>query len=351
MQPALTAESRDSSFELLRIIAMFSIVIFHFAIHGGFNFPVNSITLNKLYYQFLCMGGNIGNNIFILISGYFLVKSKEIKVQKILDLWLKMFFYGVVFFLLFTFLHIEKFSVKGAIKTLVPIPFGGWWFAQTYFVLYLFHPYVNILLKSFSKEDYKKFLILIFISWSIIPTFTTSPFQGNSLINFICLYSLAGYFSLWEKDFGSKKFIFYGLFFIMLNFLSAIFLDVVGLKISIAGKHALYFIEPRHEVGMMRPFTILATVCLLIGFRSLKIRYNKIINIIASATFGVYLIHEHYFVRPFLWLKVFKNFSFQDSPYLIPYSIGVAILVYVLCTFIELGRSKIFRLISNGKFS
>ena len=74
-------------------------------------------------------------------------------------------------------------------------------------------------------------------------------------------------------------------------------------------------------------------------------------TVAASATFGVYLIHDNNLVRPFLWRVVFKNASFQNSPYLIPYSIGVVILVYVACTAIEILRSKIFKIISCSKLS
>ena len=100
---------------------------------------------------------------------------------------------------------------------------------------------------------------------------------------------------------------------------------------------------------MMKPFTILAAISLLLGFRKINISYNKFINILAFATFGVYLLHDSNLSRPFLWLTIFKNASFQESPFLIPYSIAVIFIVYIVCTFIELLRSKIFKLLSFGK--
>ena len=208
--------------------------------------------------------------------------------------------------------------------------------------MYLIHPYLNVLLHSFNKADYKKFLLTIFLYWSIIPTFTKSHFESSNLINFICLYSLAGYFRLWAKDFGDKKYIFYGSIFITINFMSTILFDLLGLKFPIFGKGAAYFYD------MMRPFTILAASSLLLGFRKLDVKYNKLINKLASATFGIYLIHDNYLTRPFLWHTVFKNASFQESSYLIPYSIAVIFIVYILCTLIELLCSKIFKTISFG---
>ena len=321
------------------------IVAHHFAVHGGFEFPIASVTINRLWQQFIFMGGSLGNNIFVLISGYFLIKSNGIKINKIFALWLKVFFYSVLIFAVFTLSGFHAFSWKEAISSLLPITRGNWWFASAYFVLYLIHPYLNTLLRRFSRDEYKKFLIMMFLYWSIIPTFLITSFCGSSLVDFMCLYSLAGYVRLWAKDFGNKKFICYGIGFIALNFLSAILFDFVGIKIPVFGKGAMYF------YGMMKPFTLFATFCLLCGFSGLKIKNNKLINILASATFGVYLIHDSGLVRPFLWLTVFKNASFQNSPYLIPYSIGVVILVYIVCTAIEILRSKIFKIISCGRLS
>ena len=42
----------------------------------------NGITINKMIIQFLSIGGEIGVNCFILISGYFLVDS-QFKTKKL----------------------------------------------------------------------------------------------------------------------------------------------------------------------------------------------------------------------------------------------------------------------------
>ena len=324
---------------------MLMIAAHHFAVHGRFRFPLETITLNRLYQQFMLMGGSLGNDIFVIISGYFLVKSSALNFRRLFNLWLRLFFYSVTIYCMFLFSGLITFDLKTAVKVLMPLTRTQWWFASTYFVMYLIHPYINKLLNSFSREDYKKFLTAILIYWCIIPTLTKSSFQSSQLINFICLYSLAGYVRLWADDFGDKKFIWLGFSFIILNFLSVIVFDIIGLKFTFLGQKALYLCE------MMRPFTILAVLCLLIGFKHIDIKHNRIINIIASATFGVYLIHDNNFVRPFLWVNLFRNASFQDSPYLIPYSIAVIFIVYISCTTIELIRSKIFRILSEGKLS
>ena len=72
-----------------------------------------------------------------------------------------------------------------------------------------------------------------------------------------------------------------------------------------------------------------------------NIKYNKIINTISGASFGVYLIHEHDYVRTFLWQDILSVYKFSNSLFLIPYTIYVILIVFTICTLIELIRINI----------
>ena len=343
--PIVRKQERNSSLELLRIVAMLMIVTYHFSSHGGFNFPTDSITLNRLYFQFTRIFGALGNDIFVMLAGYFLVKSESTKILKLFNLWLRIFFYSVICYCVFVFLGYKIFSPIRLLKSMMPISHRLYWFPTVYLVLYVLHGWLNIFLHRLTHEEYKKFLLTLFILWSVIPALLPSNFEGSHLTQFIFLYSLAGYFRLWEKDFGSRRFILYGIIFIAVNYSTAIIFDIIGLKIK------FFAVKAEHFYMMVMPLTICASLCFLLGFRSLKIPHSKVINTIASAAFGVYLIHDNGFVRPFLWREVFRNASFQNSPYLIPYSLAVILIVYISCTILELIRSKIFRTLTRGYLS
>lgn len=63
---------RSSNIELLRIIAMFMVVLGHYYVKGGF--PDDSLmNTSKLVMQFLGSWSKIAVDIFVIISGYFLV--------------------------------------------------------------------------------------------------------------------------------------------------------------------------------------------------------------------------------------------------------------------------------------
>ena len=265
-------------------------------------------------------------------------------------MWIKILFFSLAVFVLLSYTEPGYFTIKGLLKCFMPVTHRRWWFLSTYFLMYLLHPYLNIFLHAMSRDEYKEFLLAAGFYFSIIPVITKSEFGYSELSMFLYFYCLAGYVRLWADNFGSKKYIFYGFALMGLNFLSAFVLDVIGLKIPFAANNSEYFLFGGRP-GMMRPLNIISAFCMFIGFNKLNIAPNRVINIIASATLGVYMLHENGFSINFLWRDVFDFPSFQNSPYLIPYSLACVIVVYISCTIIELLRSKIFRTLTRGYLS
>ena len=90
-------EKRLSNFELLRIISMILIVSSHYVLHAP-EFT-KGLTVNKYILDFISLGGKIGVNCFILITGFFLVKS-EFKLDKFIKLIMEVFTYSIFMFVM-----------------------------------------------------------------------------------------------------------------------------------------------------------------------------------------------------------------------------------------------------------
>ena len=76
-------EVRQSNFELLKIIAMIFIVTHHFVAKNAFNVDtqINGITFNKLFLQLIGNHAFIGNNLFFMISAWFLCDKEELSIK------------------------------------------------------------------------------------------------------------------------------------------------------------------------------------------------------------------------------------------------------------------------------
>lgn len=333
-------KDRNSSIELLRIIAMVMIVFHHFSVHGGFDFDYRVITIPRLWYNFIIMGGKIGVDIFVLISGYFLIEDNKyiFNWKRIAKFWGQVFFYSIAITLAFSLIGKVDLGIKEIIKALLPITFTKWWFASTYFVLYLLHPFINKLLRSLDKKTHQVLVVCLLICWCIIPTFTARGFESNSLLWFVVLYCIASYVKLYglNPKYKSKHYFLMWIVFSILTYISSCVFSILGTKLNFFASHATYF------YGQEKITTLLISLSLFMAFATLKMPYRKWINLIASTTFGVYLIHDNGVVRPFLWLDVFKNANYQNSNMIIVYSIIVVCIVFVLCSLIDLVRQKTF---------
>nr|MCR5580600.1 acyltransferase family protein [Pseudobutyrivibrio sp.] len=181
---------RSSNIELLRIIAMFMIIIYHIIIHcvnvqlvnvssiealenGWFN---NPLYYRQLLYLSLCMPlGLVGNSIFIMISGYFLV-DKDVDILKVSKKLLSQLLFAAVALVLISaaFIHNnEDITSVQYLFSYIKIQYFNKmsWFVGYYFIIMLVaYMFLN---KFLAKLDYKKYLSFLLailavsqLSWS-----------------------------------------------------------------------------------------------------------------------------------------------------------------------------------------
>lgn len=87
-----------------------------------------------------------------------------------------------------------------------------------------------------------------------------------------------------------------------------------------------------------------ASVCLFEGFLKLDIGSNRLINIVSSVTFGIYLIHDNKILRELMWKTGVRDALFtkclnfpnvESVKFFVPLSIGIILAVFVTGGLIE----------------
>lgn len=97
--------------------------------------------------------------------------------------------------------------------------------------------------------------------------------------------------------------------------------------------------------GYPSPFYIIASVILFKFFKDLNIKKGKkAISIISSASFSVYLISDNIHIRGKFILNQFDNFSQYSPGKMIFILFASVILIYIICTIIDLLRQKLFKI-------
>lgn len=321
---------RNSNLEILRIVSMLLIIMHHYVVHGQFELNNTIISSNKIILEIISLGGKLGVNCFILITGYFMINSK-ISFKKILKIIFEVWFYSICIFLVASLTQIIDFDIKLLIKVMIPIIFNSNWFALVYIVLYIFIPYINMLINNLDKKQHFKLCLIFVCIFSIIPTFTTANIEYSNITWFVMLYCIAAYIRKYPNKYTEnvKENILYTCIIIAFLIFSVAEFNILGLFIPQIAKHITYF-------GKINSFPLLIlSVTMFLVFKNIKVKNNKFVNLIATSTFGVYLIHDNMFMRNYLWVKVLKNNTYIESPYLILHLIFSTIAVFIVCTLID----------------
>lgn len=332
------AAMRQSNIELLRILSMIVIIMHHFSIHGGFDLSSKNITFNRIFLQFMQIGGPICNNIFILISGYFLSETISLKKEKIYKLWLQIFSYSFILFLAPIVIVHRSFDFAELIKHVFPISFVQWGFASAYFMLLLFSPYINKLLAMMNKLEYQKLLLINILFLCIAPTFLSVSWERSTFLWFVNLYLIGGYIRKYNPLYrwDRRILVLCVTVILLFVFLSTVLFDYIGIKSDFWNSQTFYFYD------LQRIPVLMISILLFQCFLKLDIGYNRIINIVAKSVFGIYLLHDSRDVRYILWNMIFHNAEYYHSKLLVPYMIFAVICIFMVCSIIELVRVYVF---------
>lgn len=338
---------RKSNFELMRIVSMFFIIVWHVIMHGNvINNCTNPILRNLL--QMVMFVLVIHVNSFVLLTGYFQSNSK-FKIKKCIKLILQILFYIIISLIICIQLKwIKNYNIVTIINFTTK-SIKDYWFINSYLIMYAFSDYINIFINSLNKNTYKKFLITGFIILSIIPFLTSYIVLENSgynFFNFIYLYILGAYLKKYplktNMNINKYRLALITIFFLLAatNFLlnkNAEQLVNIGGIFGLIGKKVLVT-----KLVYSHPIIILQAIIYFEFFKTLNIK-NNFINLISQFTFGIYLFHDNFFIRTniYKYLKI-DNGTFNTHTIIIKIII-VSILLYIVGLIIEWIRNLIFK--------
>lgn len=335
-------KNRNSNIEILRIIAMIMIVAHHFELYAVYNVFNNSELMSYVNIVIRAKG-KIGVDIFILISGYFLIKSK-INVKRVLKLWLQILFYSIGIMLVFKIFINNNITIKQMLKYALPISYRKYWFASTYMYLCLLIPYINKFVSNVNQKTYRNLIIVLTFLFSIMYSvlyksnyYQTEVGTFETLTWFIYLYLLAGYIRIHGINFLEKNKT-EKVLTVLVCIIFILFLCIIHF-INIRYKRLIDLID--YYTKMNSIFILTISVCLFYTFKNMKLKQNKVVNNISSVAFSVYLISEHNLIRMPLW-NIVRTYMGKYNINEIIIILLVVILLFFIAYIIEKVRVTLF---------
>lgn len=321
--------------EKLRIVSMLMIILLHSIDHSGLLGKINPPTFIYWYEWSLYALLQVCVNCFVLISGYFLVTSK-FRVEKLITLWIEVVFYSITIKAIMMAAGEIPFSVISLASCFIPVISGRYWFVTIYFGLYLLFPFLNIALRAMTQKQHKTLVVLLFVLSSVMisihPKFMGMNTGGGwGLAWFVFLYITAAYIRLYSRT--NKNSVIPILIFIIcptiMTIARAMALKLGSSVLNVADNWWRYDSVPVY----------IASVALFLAFLHIPGKQNKLIIKLSSATFGVYLIHAHAnLCTEIMWQRI-GFLSYMGKWWFPIYQIMIAILIFLICSIIDMLRS------------
>lgn len=315
-------KERASNFELLRIIAMMCIVMYH-ALIGHFSF-----TLNDNIYMALMFPLHIGVILFVLISGYFGIKTSPKGLLKIISY---MLLYCLIIPLLAQILlGIGNFELS--ISSLMFISRTELWYMRTYLFLFLLAPIINLYL---SRSDlFHRICIIVILGFIAIYVGSVgndpSLKEGKNIANFMLLYAIGHCLNHEQKTINNIKtqtILSVYLFINLSVVLSYIFIPTLRPKLW-----TLFFYY-------CSPGLILNSILVLILISRIRFSSSKF-NYWTSSALAIYLIHCSNIFNVYITTP-FCNYLKQSTNNHVLTMVGIFALGILTCIFC-LAIDKIF---------
>ena len=326
-------KAREVGIELLRIVSMLLVVITHCIHHSGIEGKININSINLISVESIRIASLICNTCFLLISGYYMVGT-EFKIKKILKLWGNTIFYSIGIYII---LALIKGNYGNIFACFSPIATKHYWFITSYIALYFIAPFLNIIIKRLTKNQFKYILVILTICRTIF------ELVSGDLTKMIYIYLIGSYIKMYvpiKKQKGyylSKSLTIIGILMIANVF---IIKGIYNLQDDYIIAILLNCYERIHEWSNM--FIIFAGICLFMKFKTINIQNVTIVRMISPSILAIYIIHEHINIKNFLWNGIFNLGNYADSNILGLIIILVSMLVFIACLVIDLTKRGIF---------
>ncbi len=338
---------RHTGIDFLRMLSMFFVVMLHVLGNGGV--LGSSPWLSGQYGTawFLEILAYCAANCFALISGYVGVKAK-FRWSRLLNLWLQTVFYTLGIAFAFTLLKPEAVTDVSWVKLIFPVTASQYWYITAYAGMFFFIPFLNLIIEKAERKSLKAFFVVVFIFFCLMPCILRqSPYGlagGYSMAWLIVLYLMGGYIRKYEiaKRITRKAALLLFFASTTLTWVSKLIIEIVTYRKLGHAEYGGIFVS---YLSPMIVINAAALLCLFaqIDFQS-KIARN-IVFLLSPAALGVYIIHLH----PLIWDSVItgcgQSFAAYHPLKMAACVVGMAFIIYMCCSVIEIIRIRLFRLL------
>lgn len=290
---------RQANFELLRIIAMYMVVVMHYLnrtvdslFFGG---GLSGLRVTAILLDSFCI---VAVNVYVLISGYFL-SAAPCSWKRAVRPVVQTLFYTVLIPPLLAALGVlpasEAFGIYHIWNSIFPVQSGHYWFVTAYVVMVLFSPVLNAALDRLDRKELRWVLAALLLFFCVGKSFSPIRFApdryGYDFGWFLVLYLIGGYLRRYGAGPLRTASAGWGVYLASAAGIAALELLLAGPGSRLEGLR--YFASvPFHYNFLLCLTGALGLFCAFLHMDVKEGSFAACVRRVSPAMLGVYLIHE-----------------------------------------------------------
>lgn len=289
--------------------------------------------------ELLWLIASIGVDCFVMITGYFMIEKTEMRWRGVLKTWVQTLFYTAGIFVIGVAAFQQSSSSDLVLKAFLPIHHETYWFVTHYIALLFLAPFFARVASGLTQRQYLWLLGVLFV-FCFTYLYGTVYLRNMHLGLFVFLFFVAGYLrkygvpKWWKRHTGWMVLGVWALLFAAATSVNLLHYWQTG-----DANFKLYATENNGPVFFLALAIFVWFVCHK-PFTSNVMRWTARLG---SYTFGVYLIHQHFFVNDPLWTFVANTYTMQ-MPMLVHCLLWSAV-VFAVCALIDMLRARLFSIL------
>ena len=329
-------KGRNSSIELLRIIAMFMILMHHFIVHNGYDISQLPLGPEKIFFQLIMAGGGkVGVVIFFSISAWFFLDREQTIKSNLKRVWImerELLFWSLILMAFYLVFDRADLGMKLMVKSVMPLSMDLWWYATAYAIFLALLPFLSKGLKALGREYHLALAATMLVIWGLTSFIPGMVRISDSFFAFIYLFILISAYKWYLRPLSTKQI--WALTLAGAGFV--LFYTAVSIILGLFGINKGIFITRDWKLPMV-----------MIGFGMFLLFdrvtfHSRIINRIAQSAFAVYLITDYAASEKLLWVQLFNLQDLLQQPLAILRILGILLAIYVVCTLLDFIRQALF---------
>ena len=350
-------KTRNSSYELMRIVGMVLIVFHHLAAHGyailGKGYPIDASASateinNIILLKSFGWPGKLAVGLFMLITAWFASSGDgQPSWRKFRSTYFTLFYYN---FVLVTILLLTGNPVE--LTDYLPVYTRVNWYVNGFLLLMLLLPTLMSGIDRLTERNHR-ILCLLFLVLDMLPWRWSSHFWAFETvvpidaIEMIFMVFIAQYIKKYNPKICRNRTLCLAVSLFLIVFITAFYFAVF--KIGMARGVAQTTLDNIAD-STSALFPIIS-IGMFLYMKDINIGCSKVINYIAEITFGMYLFHDNIHFRSYMWDIIMPHMpTVAQSTVSILLAGLVLSVVFFLCALVlEAIRRNLFLLAAKAR--